>query len=55
MVEFWSENGPPVYVSAAAYLGLIKPKKKKKSSAGKSTGGDLNELLSMAGPGGMFH
>jgi hypothetical protein len=53
MVEFWSENGPPVYVSAAAYLGLIKPK--KKSSSGKSTGGDLNELLKMAGPGGMFN
>jgi hypothetical protein len=59
MVEFWSENGPPVYVSAAAYLGLIKPKKKR-SSQGKPAkeghrGDDLNELLKMAGPGGMFH
>ena len=60
MVEFWAENGPPVYVSAAAYLGLIKSKKKKASSQGKPAkgghrGDDLNELLKMAGPGGMFH
>jgi hypothetical protein len=40
-------------------LGLIKPKKKKSSSTKPASGGhrgdDLNELLSMAGPGGVFH
>jgi hypothetical protein len=55
MVEFWSENGPPVYVSAAAYLGLIKPKRKKSSSGKPTAAGDFNELLKLAGPGGMIN
>lgn len=54
MVKWWEENGPPVYVAAAAYLGLIKPK--KKSSTGKADdAGNLNELLKLAGPGGMIN
>lgn len=51
MMEWWSENGPPVYVAAAAYLGLIKPASKKSS---KAETGDLGDLLKMAGPGGMI-
>ena len=50
MIEWWSENGPPVYVSVAGYLGLIKKKKKKNQAPG-----DLNELLKMAGAGGMIN
>jgi len=58
MLDWWENNGPPVYVAAAAYLGLIKaPGKKKKNgkvdaSAGK---GNLDELLKLAGPGGMIN
>lgn len=47
MLDWWLENGPPVYVSAASYLGLIKPKSEKSS-------GDLNDLAKLAGPGGMI-
>lgn len=50
MIKWWSDNGPPVYVSVAGYLGLIKKKKKKSQSPG-----DLNELLKMAGAGGMIN
>lgn len=49
MLDWWNENGPPVYISAAAYLGLTKP-----SSKTKDEPGDLNELAAMAGPGGMI-
>ena len=52
MLDWWLENGPPVYVSAAAYLGLTKPSNKSKSS---SEVGDLGDLLKMAGPGGMIN
>jgi hypothetical protein len=57
MVEFWADNGPPVYVSVAGYLGLIKRRKSSSStkSGQKPVGGDLNELLKLAGPGGMIH
>jgi hypothetical protein len=52
MIDWWTENGPPVYVSVAGYLGLIK---KKKSKSGKTVGsGNLNDLLKMAGNGGMI-
>lgn len=50
MVTWWSENGPPVYVSVASYLGLVKPRKSKSKGTG-----DLNELLKLAGPGGMIN
>lgn len=50
MLKWWEENGPPVYITAASYLGLVKPKKK----ASQDTG-NLNDLLKMAGPGGIFH
>jgi hypothetical protein len=56
MCEYWSWAGPPVYVSAAAYLGLIKKKPSKKNKGkGQQETGNLNELFKMAGPGGMFH
>jgi hypothetical protein len=51
MLKHWEEAGPPVYVAAAAYLGLIKPKKSK----GSTEAGNLNDLLKMAGPGGIIH
>jgi len=50
MVEWWSDNGPPVYVSVAGYLGLIKKKNKGKNQQSS----DLSELLKMAGAGGMI-
>lgn len=59
MVDWWEHNGPPVYVAAAGYLGLLKPKSSKaKDKSGKpikQDTGNLNDLLKMAGPGGMFH
>ena len=40
--------GPPVYISVAGYMGLIKEKSKPKS-------GDMNELARMfASTGGMI-
>ena len=48
MVDWWTSHGPPVYVSVAGYLGLIKPKKDKKK-------GNLHELAKMfAGKGGII-
>lgn len=57
MVEWWKNNGPPVYIAAAGYLGLIKEpsKQTKNGKPVKQESGNLNELLKMAGPGGMFH
>lgn len=49
MIDWWSENGPPVYVSVAGYLGLIKKKAKPKKSE------NLNELFSMMGAGGILN
>lgn len=48
MLDHWLEKGPPVYISVASYLGLIKPKSENKGS------GDLSELAKLAGPGGMI-
>lgn len=49
MLDWWNENGPPVYISVAAYLGIIK------DSTGKDKPvGDLNELAKLAGAGGMI-
>jgi hypothetical protein len=58
MLDWWAHNGPPAYASVAGYLGLIKDRPKKGSSTAKPdkpVGGDLNELLKFAGPGGMIH
>lgn len=33
MLSWWEDNGPPVYISVASYLGLNKPKDKKKPRA----------------------
>lgn len=57
MVDWWDENGPPVYIAVASYLGLIKTKTKGSSKSGSSSQapGDLNDLLKLAGPGGMIN
>lgn len=58
MLDWWKESGPPVYIAAAGYLGLIKPSSstpKATNTAEKKETGDLRELLKMAGPGGMFN
>ncbi len=47
MVKHWEESGPPVYMSVAGYLGLIKD--------GKKSYGDLEELeREFAGAGGII-
>lgn len=56
MVEHWKQNGPPVYMAVAGYLGLIKTDGKA-SSTKKDTGqyGDLNDLARMfQGTGGLI-
>jgi hypothetical protein len=45
MLDWWLENGPPVYVSVASYLGLVKPKSSQAT-------GDLGDLIKMADKGG---
>jgi hypothetical protein len=40
MVDHWERNGPPVYMTVAAYFGLVKKPKEKAQKTG-----DLNELL----------
>jgi hypothetical protein len=50
MMKWWEENGPPTYVAAAAYLGLIKPKKRPSANTN-----NLSELLKMAGPNGIIN
>lgn len=47
-MRHWGREGPPVYISAAAYLGLRKPKPK---STEIMEGQDLVNFLS-AFPGG---
>lgn len=60
MQDHWEEFGPPVYISAASYLGLNKPDGKKSSpnGTGKSDEdkyGNLDELAAMFGDtGGMI-
>lgn len=55
MLDLWEDVGPPVYISVAAYLGLVKNKGKKKGSTkGNPVKGDLNELLRKF-PGGMIN
>lgn len=34
MLDLWEEQGPPVHIAAAAYLGLIGKKKKKRPGSG---------------------
>ena len=43
MVKHWKDNGPPVYLAVAAYLGLVKTKKPAKM--GET--GNLDELVAM--------
>jgi len=57
MVDWWMDNGPPVYIAVAGYLGLIKDKnsRKDKGSNTLANTGDLNELARMfQGNGGMI-
>lgn len=52
MIDWWGENGPPVYISVAGYLGLIK---KRSPKVREGTGGNLEELENMfASSGGMI-
>jgi hypothetical protein len=64
MIDHWAEQGPPVYVSVAAYLGFSGKKaeppvkvvdgKPVKTTTSTKTG-DLNQLASMfAKSGGNF-
>jgi len=57
MVDWWEENGVPAYIAVSAYMGLIGKKKKSsgKPARGGHKGDDLNELLKLAGPGGMIN
>jgi hypothetical protein len=32
MAKNWEENGPPVYIAVAAYLGMVGKKTKKKAA-----------------------
>jgi len=53
MLDHWEKHGPPVYIAVAGYLGLgVKGKSGSKAKTEKP--GDLNELLKLAGAGGMI-
>lgn len=57
MLDWWSNNGPPVYIAVAGYLGLIKEDKagsQPKAIPKPKESGNLNDLLKMAGSGGFF-
>lgn len=56
MVDWWEENGVPTYIVASAYVGIVGKKKKKSGTPAKGghPGNDLNELLKLAGRGGMI-
>lgn len=50
MQDHWEHNGPPVYISVAGYLGLIK-KRKPATKVNKTTGkqemtGNWDDLFS---------
>lgn len=53
MHDFWNEMGPPVAISVAGYLGLIKPRSGGTKGKSKEEFGDLDDLLGMF-PGGMI-
>lgn len=51
MVDWWKENGVPVYMAVSGYLGLIKPKSggtKGSGSSGTGSGGDYGNLEDLA-------
>jgi len=48
------DHGPPVYVAAAAYLGLIKDTKSSKGTKGDPPPGDLDGIEKFFGQGGML-
>lgn len=56
MIDWWADNGPPVYLPVAGYFGLVKTTPKKATAkAETSERGDLNDLARMfAGSGGSF-
>lgn len=55
MLKHWKENGPPVYMAVAGYLGLIKPAAKRENASEEEKYGNLEELEAMfAGSGGVI-
>lgn len=49
MLDHWKYNGPPVHMSVAAYLGLVKERPEEVKV------GNLNDLAAMfSGSGGMI-
>lgn len=56
MIEHWRQNGPPVYMAVAGYLGLIKGDKGSQSGlSDEEKYGNLEELEQMfASTGGMI-
>jgi hypothetical protein len=44
LARHWRREGPPIYISAAAYLGLRKP---ASSAADRLEGDDLLNLLAV--------
>lgn len=51
MLDLWDQNGPPVYLAVAGYLGLIKTKGKTR----KQDIGTLEDLVNEFGAtGGMI-
>lgn len=59
MLHHWEMNGPPVYISVAAYLGLVK--KDNKPNKPQAVDHDENErnlmalMADLSGSGGVFH
>jgi hypothetical protein len=54
MHEHWAEFGPPVHVAVAAYLGLTKPKERRRIEDPEDPG-NLGELIDMfSGAGGQI-
>lgn len=55
MVEHWKHNGPPVYMSVAGYLGLIKPASQRPGASPEEKYGNLEDLEKLfAGTGGVI-
>lgn len=56
MLDHWEANGPPVYISVAAYLNWGGQKSKKGGSEAPSAPeeeyGNLNDLVTMFGGSG---
>ena len=51
MQKHWGEYGPPVYIAAAAYLGIAKPAEEPHDEDDPD---GLGELIDMFGAGGVI-